>query len=383
MKHLVIIIGYLLFSFAVLAVDYGWIQKEKFPAVGRHRGLALSIADKGYAGLGHMNGTGTNIVYKDWWQYDPATNSWTQKSDYPEPNYAVSYFVIDHKAYVGGGNIGPGLFYVYKAVTNTWTTIPSPPTSPDDETAFSVNGKGYITDNGNFYEFNPATNSWNVKQNCPGTTWSPMSFVVQNKAYYVGSGQTYEYKATLDQWIPRANFPGSTRGGGCAFSLNNKGYIICGFGIGGLSDVNAEFWEFNPATNTWVQKPDFPGTARRFLSAFAINNKGYITLGTNGTNMNDLWEFNPELEFLSLDNFLDCVKVKCYPNPSTDYINIELVNDVDQKAQISIYSSGGQLVRNESLISNQVKIEGLNKGIYFYQITSDDTHSFKGKFIVE
>ena len=49
-----------------------WIQKASLGGVGRHRATGCATSHRGYMGLGHVNGTGQDISYKDWWEYDPA-----------------------------------------------------------------------------------------------------------------------------------------------------------------------------------------------------------------------------------------------------------------------------------------------------------------------
>ena len=44
-----------------------------------------------------------------------------------------------------------------------------------------------------------------------------------------------------------------------------------------------DFWEYDPATNTWTQKADFGGTARQYATGLSIGSKGYIGTG-NGSN---------------------------------------------------------------------------------------------------
>ena len=46
-------------------------EQQEIDAVG------FSIGSKGYIGTGY-NGS----LYKDFWEYDPATNAWTQKADF-------------------------------------------------------------------------------------------------------------------------------------------------------------------------------------------------------------------------------------------------------------------------------------------------------------
>ena len=81
-----------------------WTQKANFGAIARHRTTCLTIGNKIYMGLGHYNGAGPNVLFDDWWEYDPATNAWTQKADYlGGVCYHAAGFTIDNIAYVGTG----------------------------------------------------------------------------------------------------------------------------------------------------------------------------------------------------------------------------------------------------------------------------------------
>jgi len=380
MKQLFFLILTLIsFEFTSTATEM-WNQKSKIPATGRHRGTAIAIGDRGYVGLGHMNGTGTNIVYKDWWEFDPATNSWTQKADYPLNNYATVSFAIGTDAYVGGGIFLGGEFYKYSRALNTWTAIANCPGNPADETAFTLNDKGYVLDNGNFYEYDPTINLWATKANCPVTNWSLTSFVIQNKGYVKGGSALYEYKPSADQWALRASYPGLANSGSAAFSINNKGYIICGYGFG-LSDVQSEMWEYDPALNSWTQKEDFIGTSRRFCSGFNINNKGYLAIGTNGTNMNDFWEYNPALEGLTINESIT-FEINIYPNPSTDFVIFEPLNNNESKT-LTIYNSVGQLILTKIIKTNKIQISknNLSNGTYHYQLKNELQVLKTGTFI--
>jgi N-acetylneuraminic acid mutarotase len=64
----------------------------------------MAIGDAAYIGLG----VSTNYaIKKDWWKYDPLTNSWTQKNDFPSSGrYGVATFVIDDMGYMCFGNVG-------------------------------------------------------------------------------------------------------------------------------------------------------------------------------------------------------------------------------------------------------------------------------------
>ena len=380
---LILFIGFI--SHSAYCSYAGWVQKANFPNIARHRAASFAIGDKGYVGIGHTNGTGTNVVYNDWWEFDPATNAWTQKANYPIGNYGVSTFVIGNKGYMGGGNIGGwggGSFYEYKPTTNKWAPIPNPPTLPDDETAFAINNKGYVLDDMNLYEFDPATNSWTTKNPIPADGWQTSSFVIDGKGYLKVGNNLYEYKPAIDAWTLRANFPGLATSGSGAFALNNKGYIVCGYS-GGLSSVVSEVWEYDPSSNSWSQKPDFPGTSRRFCTSFNIGNKGYFGLGTNGTNFSDFWEYNPDIEYLSIESN-ELVNILPYPNPSTNLITFNF-SDVDflDNLTLKVYNSLGQMVYQSNITEQTITLNksNFNTGTYIYMVSSSSEIISKGTFI--
>lgn len=99
-------------------------------------------------------------------------------------------------------------------------------------------------------------------------------------------------------WTSLADFGGFGRSGSAYFVIGDKAYVGGGFvdGVttGGVLNRVNDFWQFDAALNTWVQKTDFPGTARSGAVGFAIGNKGYVGLGTDGVNrLKDFWEFDP------------------------------------------------------------------------------------------
>jgi hypothetical protein len=71
--------------------------------------------------------------------------------------------------------------------------------------------------------------------------------------------------------------------------------------------------------------------------------------------------------------------VKVYPNPVTDYVNIELFGEVARTFKIDLINLTGTIVRTEKLVFpgqfwhiQQVSVEKLGRGLYFVKIVSDD-----------
>ena len=113
---------------------------------------------------------------------------------------------------------------------------------------------------------------------------------IGNKAYAgLGSDNNvhyndfYEYDPSSDLWILKGNYPGSGFDNIQGFSINNTGYI--GLGINNSKSCCTDLWQYSPLTNEWKRIVDSPiGSNKRFI---VINNYGYLF------NIPDLWRFDP------------------------------------------------------------------------------------------
>lgn len=378
-----IIVLFSLWSF--LSFGQPWFQKASFGGVGRHRSVGIAIGNKGYIGTGHVNGTGIDISYKDWWQYDPAADSWTQKADFPVSGHGVTAWGTETHGYAGGGSSLTNQFYCYNPVANEWTAIANCPLNPGDVQGFSVQNKGYVLSGNSIAEYDPTTNAWSLKANCPITvsTWS-CAFGTSGSGFVKSGLNLYEFKPSQNIWIQRANFPGSSTNGSSAFAIDGKGYITCGY-IGGLSIVTDQVWEFNSGSNSWSLIGEFPGTSRRFPVAFSIEGKGYFGTGTNGINLNDFWQFNynplgtGQLVF-------DATNVHAFPNPVIDELTFTFSNQdyaLLSLCSLSIYNLQGELVEQVDQLTPIVTIKRNSKmnGMYIYKISSAEKVAFTGKLI--
>lgn len=241
----------------------GWQQKTPMPSDGRVISNVFVIANNAYIAGGFKAG----YIYMDEvWQYDPATDTWTQKAALPATVGGGAAFTIDNKGYVVSGRIN------------------------------AINSNGV-------YEYDPALNSWTTKNNFPGPPrYSSCVFVLNSKAY-IGLGYNplqndlWQYEPVNDSWSQMANFPGGSREGTVHFALNGLGYVGCGLNNLGTYAGLDDFYTYDDVLNTWTQVGNFPGPARHSAVSFVLNNKAYVTTGntgnTSGTTFDDLWEFNP------------------------------------------------------------------------------------------
>lgn len=85
-------------------------------------------------------------------EYDPATDTWTKKADMPTPRYVLSTSVVNGKIYAIGGQSGRPIGGIpnpletveeYDPATDTWTNKTGMPTARGGLSASAVDGKIY------------------------------------------------------------------------------------------------------------------------------------------------------------------------------------------------------------------------------------------------
>ncbi|MBN2094245.1 MAG: T9SS type A sorting domain-containing protein [Candidatus Zambryskibacteria bacterium] len=181
-----------------------WTQKADFGGTARWAAVGFSIGDKGYLG------TGWDGSYcKDFWEYDPSQNTWTQKADFGGGERAEAVgFSINNKGYIGTGynynTYGYGRhkdFWEYDPLTDAWSQRADfGGTTRIRAVGFSIGDRGYIglgTDpsyRDDFWEYNPSQNAWTQVDSFAGTARSyAVAFSVGGKGY-IGTGWDGSYR---------------------------------------------------------------------------------------------------------------------------------------------------------------------------------------------
>lgn len=240
--------------------------------------------------------------------------TWTQKANLGNIGRARSFgFSIGTKGYIGTGANGPDLmdFWEYDPQSDTWTQKANLGTTGRAlGVGFSIGNKGYAglgianaQPQSDFWEYNPQNNSWTTKATYPGTgKIATVGFAI-GAFGYIGTGsiisttgneskQFWQYNPATDSWIQKADFPGNKRDRAVGFSLLSKGYI--GTGYQGINpSALGDFWEYNPATDSWIQKATVPELQRVNGVGFSTGSKGYIGMGYGKT---DFWQYSPNTD---------------------------------------------------------------------------------------
>lgn len=364
MKHLITLIIAIIGFSAFGQTENFWTKKADFTGLKRERAVAFSIGNYGYIGTGVDT---SETVLSDFWKYDPSTDTWTQIADIPggRRRNAVAFTIGDF-AYVGTGMdsvvaTAPGAstlsdFWQFDPSTNTWTQKANYPGAFGNgiyfATGFAIDSKGYIccgkrgpnNYTNQLWEYKPSLDQWTQLPPFPGgVRYQLASFVIDYKAY-VGFGtdqdlyrrDLWEFDATTNQWTAKADFPGSERSSTTTFTIGQRGFVTLGANGGFLDDL----WEYNPFTDNWSVKASYGGSPRKNAVAFVVNGKAYVGTGKgySGKKMS-MHEYTPG-SVLGIDQHE--IEIAMYPNPTVDLVNFHYEKDaVDE---ISLYSISGKKI---------------------------------------
>mmetsp|Transcript_11906 Transcript_11906/g.16177 ORF Transcript_11906/g.16177 Transcript_11906/m.16177 type:complete len:408 (-) Transcript_11906:927-2150(-) len=121
-----------------------WSTAANFPGGVRYQLSALSVAGKGFVGLG----TDQDLYRQDWWEYKPSTDSWAARADLPGSARASAVtFTINDRGYVCMGTNGGMLddLWEYNPFDNSWFSRAPYGGSPrKNAIAFVLGSRAYV-----------------------------------------------------------------------------------------------------------------------------------------------------------------------------------------------------------------------------------------------
>ncbi len=332
----------------------GWQKVGVFFPYHEGAGVGADAYGRAFLGFGCELESGCELpdLNKRFWEYDPTTHVFTEKTSFPGlvlRSNGATVAMLDTVYHIFGEYFDPVNnvtvtvrdFLQYSISADTWTkkTVPASMSARSRAVAFALTPNLY-TGTGNkigaaepaandFWQYAPAKGAWRKVAGLPlrlatepnktfyKGRYEAVAFTVDGIAY-VGGGRTESFllkdfwkfvppltDAAQDtgRWEFVGFFPGVARAEAVAFSINGRGYY--GMGVNTTEGYLDDFWEFDPATELWRARFVFPGGKRQETIGFSLLGSGYVigglerTVAPNGVQIkntlrDDVWRYVPE-----------------------------------------------------------------------------------------
>lgn len=330
---------------------------DSIPAIGRS-GKKKGVKKGGAIAECHQTGKiylvkGASTL--EFWEYDPATNNWTQKADVP----------------TGGKPIkeGCGLASVQRGDTNF---------------IYLLKGSGTTE----FYRYNTQTDAWETKANAPLgasgkafkngsciTTGIPPESDLTIYALKAAVNEFYAYDVNSDVWATKASLPFIGRSGkkkkakdGAAIAYHEPS-VYCLKGGNTL-----EFWKWTE--DAWVQLQDMGAGGGKSVKAggalvYAASRHALYAL--RGNNTNEFWMYglscspgdgSAASNIATGTGVVTATGLRIAPNPFTNATTISYSLPVAGHVSLKLYDVTGKLVT--TIVQGRY-----DAGNYTAQITGD------------
>ena len=283
-----------------------WKQLSDFPGGERCGATVFDFEESAMVCLG---GNLTNVNYQDVYEFKKSNQTWEKKSDFPgdKRTFAVSC-IINNEAYLGFGiedNINKNDFWKYSLETDTWTKLlEDSEINTNGDIHFIFNNELYIFQEFNTYKYIREHNYFQKQPTMFPKEYRRYAVALthKEKLYIIGGvnkngdyiDDVWCFNPQTNAWNKKADYPGVGAKGLTSFVLNDKIYV----GLGQTTSYFRRFYEYTPETDKWKRVQDFPGDSRSHSISFISDGKAYIGTGYNRRNYEnrvykDFWVFDP------------------------------------------------------------------------------------------
>ena len=365
-----------------------WASKASISGLSEFLGVAFSIGTKGYFRSGNITAMENNTAF---WEYDQVNDVWAQKVDIGGGlvRRSAGGFAIGSKGYLGTG-LGPGPanlpfkdFYEYDPVGNAWTQKTDyGGTARFNTVSLATSTKGYIglgSDAGagavQFWEYDPtvgAGGTWTqLPVDFPSTARAQAVGFVVGENFYVGTGNIgspyakdfYKYSPTGEVALPldltaltaqldkekaqvAVNWSTASEQNNAAFAIERKGEMDKAF---------QEIGRIKGADNSRQS------LSYNFIDPLPARGIGYYRLRYFDTEGNATFSKTVSVTYKKAG------KITIFPTYTEGPITID--NGAQRIDEVCIFNSAGQLMVRTSK-QTQVDLSPLSRGMYLVQVKS-------------
>lgn len=230
-----------------------WTQKADFPGEVRFDQSSFAAGSYGYSGLGSL-GCCPGGPLVDLWRYSPGSNSWLRRSDFPNESTGVIGTGLGTKGYAVDGFVMIYM-YEYNTSTNSWIQIGDELDArfigyphfhnsifPMDNRLFVFMRENYGGLPNFLYEFDINSGAW-IRRAELEEEYSMDGFVINGTGYIKGFKSMHKYDLTSNQLTLNISpLADGYWGMTYLFTASEKSYFLSNW-----ANSQYEFWEFDPA----------------------------------------------------------------------------------------------------------------------------------------
>lgn len=347
----------------------------------------------------------------------------------------------DGAAFILSGNLANGFdesnrMYRYGIPGNQWTeTVAFPGEARQYAAIFAIGKRIYfglgISASGqllkDFWTFDLSSENWQQLKDFEGEARSSLFYETDGSFGYIGTGMgvssllsdCWKYIPETDDWQPISNFPGAGRREAVAFSLFGRIYAGLGFTNMNGTNLQSDFYRYDPFADSWQQVDDFPGGKRAYAVAVDNGTNGLVGTGYNeaGTWRSDLYlydglsakwkamdsipsggirgmsSFSANGDFYLLTGTVQGegrssrvwkiaqqqteTGFSVFPNPVNGYFRV-----VADSGRVDVFDVNGRLVASDEIRDHSASFTGIRPGAYIVKYTSDKTGASRTEKIV-
>jgi hypothetical protein len=290
--------------------------------------------------------------------YDPATDTWENKTSMPTPRTQLEANVVNGKIYLIGGRTGGqysavGLNEVYDPETDSWTTKAPIPYPVVQYASAVVDNKIYIIGGQDEYTYpmnldlvqiyDPATDTWSFGTPMPKIVWQAAA------------------GATSGIWAPKRIYVI----GGLPATLS----LAFGGRLYGSLDGTPINQVYNPENDSWTFGASMP-TARFQLHVAVVNDMIYAIGGSPFFNLQGIWcPENEQYTPIGYGTVPPAVAVVSPENRTYNVTSVSLVFTVNKPVVWMGYSLDGQ---ETVTINGNTTLSGLYNGLHNITVYARD-----------
>lgn len=368
---------------------------------------AAAVKGKIYAIGGNGDYHNTNEMY------DPTTDTWETKAPLLTSRKSFGIAVYQDKIYVMGGVTGytenthsyiiSGENEIYDPATDTWENKTSMPTRRYGIGANVVEGKIYVIGGKNASGwidgvnevYDPAADTWTTKAPIPTRVSFYASAVVDNKIYVIGgyNGSVYVdltqiYDPETDTWSNGAPIPFPATGMGAGATTGvwapKRIYVIGAIQPYGKADQggnvvivdNVQNQIYDPEKDAWSTGAALPIT-RILFGVAVVDDVLYAIGGTNSMMLSSYITFGDNQQYTpyGYGTIPPVVSVASPENKNYTAGNVSLAFAVNKPALWMGYSLDGQ---DNVTVTGNTTLSGLSSGLHTITVYAKDSFENTG-----